>query len=171
MIIASIKLIDWDIPGHALHPSADESEKMASQGSRSVSSGTGVVQKPRTTTVSVDDYETWVEAKRYTVYKVVVVLPGRAYFIFRRSVALFVHRWGYTYCVVYLPPLPPHTMLLHRYNEFHDLYEKLRKAFPSEVSGMKFPGKRIIGNNFDPDFIKLRREALHDFTIRLMKVC
>lgn len=35
---------------------------------------------------------------------------------------------------------------------------------------MKFPGKRIIGNNFDPDFIKLRREALHDFTIRLMKV-
>ena len=69
-----------------------------------------------------------------------------------------------------LPPTHPTPMLLHRYNEFHDLYEKLRKAFPSEASGMKFPGKRIIGNNFDPDFIKLRREALHDFTIRLMKV-
>lgn len=59
---------------------------MASQGSRSVSGGTGAVQKPRATTVSVDDYETWVEAKRYTVYKIVVRLPGRAYFIFRRSV-------------------------------------------------------------------------------------
>lgn len=63
--------------------------------------------------------------------------------------------------------LPAHTI---RYNEFHELYEKLRKAFPNESSGIKFPGKRIIGNNFDPDFIKLRREALHDFTIRLMKV-
>lgn len=57
-----------------------------------------------------------------------------------------------------------------RYNEFHDVYEKLKKAYPSEASSIKFPGKRIIGNNFDPDFIKLRREALHDFTIRLMKV-
>lgn len=44
------------------------------------------MEKPRTTTVSVDDYETWVEAKRYTVYKMVVRLPGKTYFIFRRSV-------------------------------------------------------------------------------------
>ena len=43
-----------------------------------------VVEKPRATTVSVDDSETWVEAKRYTVYKVVIKLQGRAYFIFRR---------------------------------------------------------------------------------------
>ena len=47
---------------------------------------TSSIEKPRATTVSVDDYETWVEAKRYTVYKMVVRLPGKAYFIFRRSV-------------------------------------------------------------------------------------
>ncbi len=38
----------------------------------------------RSTTVSVDDSETWVEAKRYTVYKVVVRLQDKAYFLFRR---------------------------------------------------------------------------------------
>lgn len=51
------------------------------------SSGSGsleVVEKPRTATVSVDDSETWVEAKRYTVYKVVVKVQGKAYFLFRR---------------------------------------------------------------------------------------
>ena len=36
------------------------------------------------TSVSVDDSETWVEAKRYTVYKVVVRTPDKAYFVFRR---------------------------------------------------------------------------------------
>ena len=57
------------------------------QGRGKSSSGSGsleVIEKPRTTTVSVDDSETWVEAKRYTVYKVVVKIQGRAYFIFRR---------------------------------------------------------------------------------------
>ena len=34
--------------------------------------------------VSVDDSETWVEAKRYTVYKVVVRTTDKAYFVFRR---------------------------------------------------------------------------------------
>ena len=46
--------------------------------------GTG--RDRRTTSVSVDDSETWVEAKRYTVYKVVVRAADRAYFVFRRSV-------------------------------------------------------------------------------------
>lgn len=41
-------------------------------------------RESRSTTVSVDDSETWVEAKRYTVYKVVVRLQDRAYFLFRR---------------------------------------------------------------------------------------
>ncbi len=41
-------------------------------------------RKKRGTTVSVDDSETWVEAKRYTVYKVVVRAADRAYFVFRR---------------------------------------------------------------------------------------
>ena len=36
------------------------------------------------TSVSVDDSETWVEAKRYTVYKVVVRTADKAYFVFRR---------------------------------------------------------------------------------------
>lgn len=66
---------------------------MASTGERSksqggvLSSSSGsleIVEKPRTATVSVDDSETWVESKRYTVYKVVVKVQGRAYFIFRR---------------------------------------------------------------------------------------
>ena len=38
----------------------------------------------RTTSVSVDDSETWVESKRYTVYKVVVLKADKAYFVFRR---------------------------------------------------------------------------------------
>ena len=41
-------------------------------------------KEARGTTVSVDDSETWVEAKRYTVYKVVVRLQDKAYFVFRR---------------------------------------------------------------------------------------
>ena len=40
----------------------------------------------RTTSVSVDDSETWVESKRYTVYKVVVRKAERPYFVFRRYV-------------------------------------------------------------------------------------
>ena len=40
--------------------------------------------KDRSTSVSVDDSETWVESKRYTVYKVVVRASDRAFFVFRR---------------------------------------------------------------------------------------
>ena len=36
-------------------------------------SGSDVEQRARGTTVSVDDSETWVESKRYTVYKASVV--------------------------------------------------------------------------------------------------
>lgn len=46
---------------------------------------------PRTTSVSVDDSETWVESKRYTVYKVVVRLSERSYFVFRRYVLHVQH--------------------------------------------------------------------------------
>ena len=38
----------------------------------------------RPTSVSVSDSETWMESKRYTVYKVVVRKPDKAYFVFRR---------------------------------------------------------------------------------------
>ena len=60
-------------------------ERHKAQGRETSSSGSlEVIEKPRTTTVSVDDSETWVESKRYTVYKVVVKVQGRAFFIFRR---------------------------------------------------------------------------------------
>ena len=62
--------------------------KMAALARPGQGSTSAAGEDPRTTratTVSVDDYETWVEAKRYTVYKMVVRLPGKAYFIFRRS--------------------------------------------------------------------------------------
>lgn len=36
--------------------------------------------------------------------------------------------------------------------------------------GLKLPGKRILGNNFDPEFIKQRKTGLHDFIIKMMKV-
>jgi len=73
------------------------------------------------------------------------------------------------------PPLTPHhphthqlTNTLTRYNEFHDLHEKIKKQFPE--ANLKLPGKRFLGNNFDPEFIRARREGLHDFVMNLVKV-
>ncbi|XP_062506624.1 serine/threonine-protein kinase Sgk2-like [Corticium candelabrum] len=83
------------------------------------------------TQVSVDDFETWVEDKRYTVYKVVVRGPTRSWFVFRR------------------------------YNEFHQLNELLRKHFPDRH--LKLPSKRYLGNNFDPSFIRSRKDGLDRF--------
>ncbi len=56
-----------------------------------------------------------------------------------------------------------------RYNEFHDLYDKLKKKFP-EASSLKLPGKRFLGNNFDPSFIQSRKERLHRFVLDMVKV-
>ena len=58
--------------------------------------------------------------------------------------------------------------VFRRYNEFHTLQEKLKKKF-SDVP-LKLPGKRILGNNFDPQFIQQRREGLHGFILGLLKV-
>ncbi len=70
----------------------DATERGKSQGRDKSSSGSlEVIEKPRTTTVSVDDSETWVESKRYTVYKVVVKVQGRAYFLFRRYEMGWLH--------------------------------------------------------------------------------
>lgn len=64
---------------------AATADRYRGQGRETSSSGSlEVIEKPRTTTVSVDDSETWVEAKRYTVYKIVVKVQERAYFLFRR---------------------------------------------------------------------------------------
>ncbi|EDV23199.1 uncharacterized protein TRIADDRAFT_27989, partial [Trichoplax adhaerens] len=70
------------------------------------------------------------------VYKVVVNYGGRTYFIFRR------------------------------YNEFHHLYEKLKKKY-TDIQ-LKLPKKRLLGNNFDPEFIKARREGLHEFVQKIL---
>ncbi|CAH3111374.1 serine/threonine-protein kinase Sgk1-like [Pocillopora verrucosa] len=89
--------------------------------------------------VSVPDSETLSsdKSKRFTVYKVLVKLPdGRSYFIFRR------------------------------YNEFYNLYEKIKKVFPD--LNIKLPGKRRLGNNFDPEFIRMRREGLNEFTTKII---
>ena len=56
-----------------------------------------------------------------------------------------------------------------RYNEFHELHEKIKKQYPE--ASLKLPGKRIWGNNFDPEFIRARREGLHDFVMKLIQVC
>ena len=55
-----------------------------------------------------------------------------------------------------------------RYNEFHEFHEKLKHRYPD--LGLKLPGKRILGNNFDPEFIKARRAGLHEFISRMLKV-
>ena len=56
-------------------------------GARTVN-GEGLKSGQKATSVSVDDSETWVEAKRYTVYKVVVRKADKAYFVFRRCVSI-----------------------------------------------------------------------------------
>ena len=75
---------------HALVFSAIYAKMAASAGgvgARAVN-GEGLKSGQKATSVSVDDSETWVEAKRYTVYKVVVRKADKAYFVFRRCVSI-----------------------------------------------------------------------------------
>jgi len=95
--------------------------------------------------VSVPDSETVVEDKKkhFTVYKVLVQVPGKSWFIFRR------------------------------YNEFNTLYDKLKKIYPD--LNIKLPGKnifetRFLKKNLNPEFIKARREGLHEFIVQLLSV-
>jgi len=46
-----------------------------------------------------------------------------------------------------------------RYTDFYNLHQKLVKLFPNEK--LVLPPKRLLGNNFDPEFIEQRREGLH----------
>lgn len=161
---------------------AATSENPKGTGRSSSSSGPSsgsleVIEKPRTTTVSVDDSETWVEAKRFTVYKVVVKVQGRSYFIFRRYAPLH-YSHSSPVCkrgegvVGFSPPFQAcktFLLLLHRYNEFSELHDKLKRKFP-DANSLKLPGKRFLGNNFDPEFIKSRKERLHEFVLKMTKV-
>ena len=56
-----------------------------------------------------------------------------------------------------------------RYNEFNELHEKLKKKF-NEANSLKLPGNRFLGNNFDPEFIRSRKERLNEFVLQMVKV-
>ena len=43
---------------------------------------------------------------------------------------------------------------------------QLKKKFPE--ADFKLPGKKLFGNNFDPEFIRQRREGLHDFIQKII---
>ena len=63
---------------------ANNSVRSLEAGIASLSPGEAGPRSAHSTSVSVDDSETWVEAKRYTVYKVVVRTSERAWCVFRR---------------------------------------------------------------------------------------
>ncbi|XP_074642748.1 serine/threonine-protein kinase Sgk1-like [Tubulanus polymorphus] len=99
------------------------------------SSSSGSDSRDAAASVLISDTEAWEKNKKFTVYKVVVCSGGKTWFIFRR------------------------------YNEFHHLYEKLKRKYPH--ANLKLPGKKLFGN-MDPAFIKHRREGLHEFTQKLL---
>ncbi|XP_071440740.1 serine/threonine-protein kinase Sgk1-like [Hetaerina americana] len=86
-------------------------------------------------TISVNDAETREKNKKFTVYKVLVNCEVGSWYVFRR------------------------------YNEFHKLYETVKKQFPHLQ--LKLPGKKLFGNNLDPAFIESRREGLNAFIQKL----
>ncbi|KAL4236357.1 Serine/threonine-protein kinase Sgk1 [Mactra antiquata] len=85
--------------------------------------------------VSISDTQTWEKEKKYVVYKVVVNSGTKSWFIFRR------------------------------YNEFHTLFEKVKRLCPE--ANLRLPGKKIFGN-LDPEFIQQRREGLDEFIKKLI---
>ncbi|GFG34302.1 hypothetical protein Cfor_07097 [Coptotermes formosanus] len=56
--------------------------------------------------------------------------------------------------------------VFRRYNEFYKLYEMLKKQVPSVQ--LKLPGKKLFGNNLDPQFVQSRREGLNSFIQQIM---
>ncbi|XP_055337252.1 serine/threonine-protein kinase Sgk1-like [Paramacrobiotus metropolitanus] len=55
----------------------------------------------------------------------------------------------------------------HRYAEFSQLYDVLKKQYPD--AALKLPGKRLLRNNFDPVFIEHRRQGLDNFVQALVR--
>lgn len=53
-----------------------------------------------------------------------------------------------------------------RYNDFYSLHQKLMKEFPNYK--FQIPPKRLVGNNFDPEFIATRREGLHVYIQKVL---
>ncbi|XP_018896787.2 serine/threonine-protein kinase Sgk2 isoform X1 [Bemisia tabaci] len=56
--------------------------------------------------------------------------------------------------------------VFRRYNEFYKLHDALKKQVPNLQ--LKLPGKKLFGNNLDPDFVATRREGLNLFVQQLM---
>lgn len=56
--------------------------------------------------------------------------------------------------------------VFRRYNEFYKLYEMLKKQVPNVQ--LKLPGKKLFGNNLDPQFVQSRREGLNSFIQQIM---
>ncbi|XP_054289394.1 serine/threonine-protein kinase Sgk2-like [Macrosteles quadrilineatus] len=57
--------------------------------------------------------------------------------------------------------------VFRRYNEFYELHHILKKQVPNLQ--LKFPGKKLFGNNLDPQFVAQRREGLNNFVQQLMQ--
>uniref|UniRef100_A0A1B6DUY2 Non-specific serine/threonine protein kinase n=2 Tax=Clastoptera arizonana TaxID=38151 RepID=A0A1B6DUY2_9HEMI len=57
--------------------------------------------------------------------------------------------------------------VFRRYNEFYKLHDILKK----QVSNLqlKLPGKKLFGNNLDPQFVATRREGLNAFVQQLIQ--
>lgn len=58
--------------------------------------------------------------------------------------------------------------VFRRYSEFRDLYDGLTKAFPKDK--FKFPKKRLMGNNFDEEFLQGRKKGLDEFIQKVLSV-
>ncbi|CAG0916609.1 unnamed protein product [Notodromas monacha] len=58
--------------------------------------------------------------------------------------------------------------IFRRYNEFRELRDVIRHAFPRER--IPFPGKRLFGSNFDPKFVLERRVGLDAFVQKVISI-
>ncbi|XP_039272059.2 serine/threonine-protein kinase Sgk3-like [Styela clava] len=56
--------------------------------------------------------------------------------------------------------------IFRRYAEFDKLYQTVKRQAPQ--LNWRLPPKRIFGNNFDPEFIRQRRDGLNDFITMLV---
>lgn len=56
--------------------------------------------------------------------------------------------------------------IFRRYAEFHKLFESLKKQAPNIQ--LKLPGKKLFGNNLDPNFIAVRQDGLDNFVQKII---
>lgn len=112
-------------------------------------------------------------------FVVMLVLRRYTYSVAKRIGLRWRVHIGRTVSVTYVRPNPnPNDeyctwtrsdLYISHVNNFHFLfssYSQLKKKFPS--AELKLPGKKLFGNNFDPEFIKQRREGLHDFIQKIL---